>query len=210
MRVNEALQLVGGSLGKVSKMPGRSWSISAHKCITGSKLAKVAGSTCSGCYALRNNYNYPSVQTAHARRLAAIAGPHWTAAMAFLLRHYKETYMRWMDSGDLQSTDMLLKICAVAALTPSVRHWLPTRESGIVHAYIAKGGSVPDNLTIRLSATMVDGPATKAWPTTSGVHTKAPAWGKRYICPAPKQGNNCGDCRACWSKEVPHVSYHKH
>jgi len=209
MQVGEALQLIGGSLGNVSKMPGRSWSISAHKCITGSKLAKVAGSTCSGCYALRNNYNYPSVQTAHARRLASIAGPHWTAAMVFLLLHYKEKYMRWFDSGDLQSVQHLLKICSVAALTPKIKHWLPTRELAIVKAYVASGGSVPANLTIRVSATMVDGPATKAWPVTSGVHTAAPD-DDTHICPAPQQDNKCGKCRACWSTEVSHVSYHKH
>jgi len=210
MNLREAKELTGGGLGYPSKMPGTSYGISAHACITGAKLATVPGSVCHGCYALRNNYNYPSVATAHERRLASIAGPHWTAAMAHLINSSGERWHRWHDSGDLQSVEHLLKICAVAALTPGVRHWLPTREFGLVQAYMAKGGRVPDNLTIRVSATMVDGRATSKWPTTSGVHTDPPAWGKRHVCPAPLQGNNCGDCRACWSKEVVHVSYHKH
>ena len=209
MRVGEALQLIGGSLGKVSKMPGLSYGISAHACITGSKLVTVPGSVCFSCYAMKGQYIYNSVHTAHKRRLASITGPHWTAAMVFLIGRSKEKYFRWHDSGDLQSTEHLTKICAVAALTPKIRHWLPTRELGIVQAYVAKGGIVPDNLTIRVSATMVDGAATSKWLVTSGVHTKEPG-NDTHVCPAPTQNNNCGKCRACWSKDIAHVSYHKH
>src|SRR5208282_778207 len=118
MNLREAKELTGGGLGYPSKMPGTSYGISAHACLTGSKLASVPGSVCHGCYALRNNYNYSSVKTAHARRLASIVGPHWSAAMAYLIEHSSERYHRWHDSGDLQSVDHLTKICAVAALTP--------------------------------------------------------------------------------------------
>src|SRR5208282_1236601 len=85
MKVGEAKELTGGGLGHPSKMPGTSYGISAHACITGSKLASVPGSVCHGCYALKGNYKYNSVQVAHKRRLASIAGPHWTAALVFLL-----------------------------------------------------------------------------------------------------------------------------
>lgn len=30
------------------------------------------------------------------------------------------------------------------------------------------------------------------------------------LCPAPSQGNACGDCRACWDPDTGHVIYHKH
>lgn len=30
------------------------------------------------------------------------------------------------------------------------------------------------------------------------------------LCPAPAQGNSCGDCRACWDPNTGHVIYHKH
>ena len=52
MKTSEALQLVGG-LSKPSKMPGWAYGLPAKECKTGSKLVKVAGSTCEGCYALR-------------------------------------------------------------------------------------------------------------------------------------------------------------
>ncbi len=118
-------------------------------------------------------------------------------------------FFRFHDSGDLQSLGHLAKIAAVASATPRIKHWLPTRETKIVLDYVNAGGVVPPNLLIRVSATMIDGQATKAWPTTSGVHSgHKPSSGR--ACPAPRQGNKCGDCRACWSTAVDHVSYHVH
>jgi len=216
-----AKQATGGGLGYPSKMPGTSYGISALMCKVGSKLAQIKGSTCEICYALSRNYRYPSVTIAHANRLASLKNPQWTGAMAYLIQDEVakggEPYHRWHDSGDLQSVEHMTKICAVAALTPQIKHWLPTRELKTVQDYLAQGGTIPDNLTVRLSAYMIDRPATQAWPVTSGVHTDTnQRWisrkqGKKtYVCPAPKQGNKCMDCRACWSKNVPHVSYHQH
>ncbi len=211
---------IAGPLGYPSKMPGTSYGISATKCLIGAKLAQIEGSTCSGCYALKGNYLYPSVEMAHKKRFAGLMHPGWVEAMVFmLLRAHKRRgfrgrngaikrgWHRWFDSGDLQGVWHLVNICKVARLTPKIRHWLPTRELKILQMYIAQGGEVPANLTIRVSATMVDGNATTAWPTTSGVHTEV---AKGRACPAPKQGNNCGNCRACWSHKVSHVSYHLH
>ena len=64
---------IAGSLGAPSKMPGRSWGISPKLCKVGQALAKIPGSTCEKCYAMRDNYTYPSVKTAHARRAAPLA-----------------------------------------------------------------------------------------------------------------------------------------
>ena len=218
MRINEATK-IAGTLGYPSKMPGTAYGIPAQACLIGSKLAKVPGSVCHGCYAMRGNYITGSVQKSQATRLAAITDPYWIPAMVALLQaahkrgtgrngQFSKGWHRWHDSGDLQSVEHLTRICTVAALTPEIKHWLPTRELGIVQQYQKQGGQIPSNLVIRVSATMVDGAATKAWPTTSGVHNKLAAPG--HECPAPKQDNNCGDCRACWSHDVEHVSYHKH
>jgi hypothetical protein len=38
---------------------------------------------------------------------------------------------RWHDSGDVQDVDHLEKIFEVCRLTPSKRHWMPTREAWI-------------------------------------------------------------------------------
>jgi hypothetical protein len=215
-----------GSLGSPSKMPGSSWGISARHCNVGRILNKVEGSTCRDCYALKGNYLFRDVQRAHAVRLAGIAHPRWPEAMAYLLNavhgsgkrpkgiHARSVkskgWHRWLDSGDLQSVAFLAAIVAVCRLTPTIRHWVPTREAGILKAYLKAGNTLPGNLLIRVSATMIDGPSTAAWPTTSRVHHKQAPPAGTNVCPAPTQGNACGACRACWSHDVASVSYHKH
>jgi hypothetical protein len=202
--------LIAGSIGHPSKMPGTSYGISAHDCITGSKLAQVPGSVCYGCYALGGNYQYPSVMTAHAKRQAGLSHPRWAEAMAYLIWHSEDTWHRWHDSGDLQGVWHLDAIARVADATPWVHHWLPTRELKIVQDYVKGGGVIPRNLLIRVSATMVDGRATTAWPYTSEVHSADKPHESAQDCPARFQGNKCGDCRACWSHDVAKVSYHEH
>lgn len=201
---------VAGTLGKPSKMPGRAYGIPASACRVGSKLATVPGSVCHGCYALRNNYQYPSVQIAQARRLAAIDHPDWEDAMVFLIADAiaqgVEPYFRWHDSGDLQSVDHALRIVAIAERLPFVKFWLPTREQRIVRSIRE---CITDNLIVRVSAQMIDGAAPSGFAHVSLVHTQN-APNDAYACPAQSQGNSCRDCRACWSASVLAVSYHVH
>jgi hypothetical protein len=213
MMTIKAAREIAGTIGYPSKMPGTSYGIPAQACITGSKLATVAGSTCSKCYALRGNYIFRDVKKAQATRLAGIENLLWVEAMVRLLNaaHAKgdlPPFHRWHDSGDLQSREHLAKICAVARATPGLRHWLPTREAKLVRDFVRDGGSIPENLTIRLSATMIDGSAPTAWPTTSTVHDTSSGLGWR--CPSAAQGNKCADCRVCWDAGVANVSYHVH
>jgi len=53
---------------------------------------------------------------------------------------------------------------------------------------------------------MVDQAAGNSWPNTSTVSTKK----IDVTCPAPLQGNQCKDCRACWDKSVSNVCYGEH
>jgi hypothetical protein len=46
-------------------------------------------------------------------------------------------------------------IVRVCELTPTIKHWLPTREAKIVVAFL-KEADLPTNLTLRISSTMVD------------------------------------------------------
>jgi hypothetical protein len=121
-----------------------------------------------------------------------------------------EPYHRWFDSGDLQSAEMLAATCRVAELLPEIRFWLPTREVAMVRSYAEAGGKVPNNLVIRISAPMIDQGPTSGWPHTSTVHKTRELAEHEHACPARKQGNSCGECRACWSPDVASVSYTKH
>jgi hypothetical protein len=118
-------------------------------------------------------------------------------------------FFRWHDSGDLQSVAHFGKICEIARLTPHIKYWLPTREYSMVREYLDKGGVIPDNLTVRFSALMVDGPAPETLAKRCGVQVSG-ACETAFTCPASKQGNVCGNCRACWNKETFNVTYKTH
>ena len=164
MKVNE-LEQITGTLSKPSKMPGWAYGIPAKECKVGSKLAKIPGTVCHGCYALKGCYVFPNVQAAQYKRLKAIDDPRWTQAMAAQILRHKSKWFRWHDSGDIQSLDHLKKIFAVCLLTPDVNHWMPTREAGILAQVTLE--EVPTNLIIRLSATKVDGSPSSSWQHTS-------------------------------------------
>ena len=199
MNTKEAWDLVGG-LSKPSKMPGWAYGLPAKECKTGAKLRQVKGSTCYDCYALKGCYVFKVVQKAQYKRLASIKHPLWTGAMSLLINSKKSKEFRWHDSGDVQDEDHLMKIFAVCKLTPEVHHWMPTREAWTKHFLPL----CPKNLVVRFSMPMVDQPASGSWPTTSTVVTSG------ATCPAPKQNNECKDCRQCWNPEVKNIAYGIH
>ena len=199
MKVKEAIKITD-SFTRTSKMPGLSYSLPAWACQTGSKLRKVKTSPCYGCYALKGNYTrYPAIREAQYRRLDAINHPQWVEAMATKIKNQK--WFRWHDAGDLQSKEHMQKIIEICKLTPDTKHWLPTQE----RQYLPAPEEVPDNLIIRLSAAKVDGNPGNAWTHSSTVVTDG-----NPSCPAPTQGGQCLDCRACWNKDIKNVSYGKH
>lgn len=199
------------AISNTSKMPCPSYSLPAQACRTGSKLAKVAGSVCSGCYALKGFYNMPTVAAPRAGNLDMVNNPEWVAEMVDLIGRSKAArvgFFRWHDSGDIQSLAHLRNIALVAEAMPGIKFWLPTKEKQDVLQYVKQWGDFPENLTVRLSAPMVDGEPPKAWKLTSTVHKAAKAHG--VTCNAPANAGKCGTCRACWDKAVSNVSYALH
>jgi hypothetical protein len=211
MNKSQAHAIVGG-LTQTSKMPCKSYSLPTIACQTGYRMAQIAGSICSSCYANKGNYlKYAgNIEPAQHARLVSLSDPLWTDAMVTLIGSDK--YFRWHDSGDLQDIEHLEQIAEVARRTPHCKHWLPTREYAIVAAYHAQY-DIPANLIIRLSAMFTDKPVKVpaslqgiANVTVSNVHETGKAEGKP--CPAYTRGGACGTCRVCWSSAV--VSYPLH
>jgi len=204
-----ALEIVGG-LSNPSKMPCHSWSTPAKYCKTGKKLALVSGSICSSCYANKGFYRMPNVKNCLEKRFQSLSHPEWTSAMTLSISGSEGSgFFRWHDSGDIQSVEHLEKIAQVAKNLPAIQFWIPTREYSFVSTYLKKHGAFPSNLTVRLSALMVDGQppvgiAKRLNLTTSGVATAG------FNCPANSQGNKCLSCRACWDKNVNNINYKKH
>jgi hypothetical protein len=226
MLIKEAKELIGG-LSDASKMPGASYNLNARDCKTGAKLVKVKGSVCEFCYALGGNYvRYEAVPIAQARRLERLENPGWVKAMAKLTAKGKP--FRWFDSGDVQSLSMLIKIVAVAMLNPATNYWLPTKEYSIVTEYRKRGGIVPNNLVIRVSAPMINQRLSDVYGNTSMVITKGTKVDADvFKCDAAHTMKNgrkvetitkenkpllghCGDCRACWNPNNKVTAYPIH
>jgi len=194
-------------LSNVSKMPGKSISLSAFDCKTGDKLAKVKGSVCYDCYARKGMYRMPNVVNKMQERKAFFNAIDFVPRMVDMLNKTRSEYFRWFDSGDVQDVRMALNIIDVIKATPNKRHWIPTKERKIWQEAL-KLAELPANAVIRYSATMVNEAPPEAWTNSSAVIKEASPIG--HECPAPKQDGKCGDCRACWDKSVKTVSYHKH
>jgi hypothetical protein len=198
------------TLSSPSKMPCHGYSTPASKCITGGKLRKVANSICSVCYALKGRYVFPNVLDAMEKRFQSIFKTDWVDAITFLIsKKEKSGYFRWHDSGDLQGQWHLEKIVEVAKRLPQIKFWLPTREISVVGDYIRSGKIIPDNLTIRLSAFMLDGEPPIPAAKRLGLCVSG-ASATDFNCPAYSQDGKCGSCRNCWNKDVFQVNYKKH
>lgn len=227
--LKRALEIIGG-LSKPDKMPCYAYNIPASRCKLGGRLKTIKGSVCFGCYAADElnwvkrkceangkwaltRYTMKTVQSALERRYQCLNNPLWVPAMVYVIRHYAKNkknkqgvkFFRWHDSGDVQTNNHFRNIITVCENTPEVKHWLPTREYGIVTKF-----SHPENLCVRLSAHMVDSlpPSKYGIPTSTVSTTDLPILGNR--CQAPNNDGKCGDCRDCWDQNVENVDYHHH
>jgi hypothetical protein len=208
---------IAGQLSYPSKMPCPSWGIDPKHCKTGAKLRKKKNTTCSICYACRGHYCYPKVRLRQQERLEGIAFQYWVDAMIVIIARAACSHFRWLDSGDLQGMDHLLKVILIAVRMPEVQFWLPTQE----HKLIADCKQIiPDNLTIRLTNVVIDPiyPIKTNLPVAE-VHTGSKEeWDKllltssndAHYCPADGTGEKkCGTCRACWDKRVTKIIYRR-
>ena len=135
--------------------------------------------------------------------------PDWVSAMTLAISGSEGSgFFRWFDSGDIQSLAHLKQIAQIANNLPGIQFWLPTKEYKIVSDF-TKENELPENLTIRISGYMIDGPAPVALSKKIGVLTSTVSK-TSWTCPAGNQGNKCLSCRACWDKTVPNVTYKYH
>lgn len=203
-------------ISKTSKMPSHSFSLPAQECITGAKLAKVEGSVCHGCYALKGFYHMPTVKAPRYDNLSNINHADWVATMVASISKssLKNGFFRWHDSGDLQSLSHLNNIVAIANALPTIQFWLPTKEAGMLKDYAKQGLTIPSNLSIRLSMPMVDqAPNLPESLVNLGINTSTvhkQAEGFVSTCPAYQNAGKCGSCRNCWNKDITNISYPIH
>ena len=195
-----------GKLSHTTKMPCASYSLPVARCVAGSVLAQVEGSVCSKCYAKRGRHIFH--QNAQESRWLSLRHPRWVAAICHLIAREENPHFRWHDCGDLAGYWHLDKIVQVACAMPAVSFWLPTAEAGVVARWLSDGNECPTNLTIRVSAAMIDGKPKASGVHTSTVHKLNSPIGT--VCIASIQNGKCLACRACWDKTIKNVSYKYH
>ena len=196
-------------LSQTSKMPCKSISLDAILCKTGSVLAKVSGTPCHKCYALRGFYNMPSVKKAMAKRLKFMTDTN-NFITQMVIELDNEHYFRWFDSGDIQSEKMGHDIIEVCEQTPWCNHWLPSKEYKMWRN-ILKTRVLPANVCLRLSTPMDDAKPVNGFKHTATTYnTKDSLSYVGYKCNAHKNKiYNCEECRKCWSNEVSNIAYPK-
>lgn len=211
--LNSASDYVGG-LSDTSKMPWLSWSLPATRCITGSKLhAQGKHTVCGQCYALAGRYRFPHVKAALEKRFIASSRPRFVEAMIVLLnekakRTSKPLRFRWFDAGDLPSVEFLERIVAIAEGTPTIKHWVPSKETKFVKQYLDAGGAFPSNLIVRMSVALIG-----AKPNKQPLGLPLSTVGRDsdqdiFQCPARYQGGRCGSCSHCWRPGNTNYSLH--
>ena len=208
MKIREAVEITAG-LSFTAKMPCPSYNLPAYACKTGSKLRKKEGTVCSKCYGHKGRYTFKNVKDAQEKRLRSIRDPRWVEAMTVLIEKSGTKYFRWFDSGDIQSIEHLRKIINIARRLPDVQFWLPTKETKLLSVAHRRGLRTPKNLVVRHSVPYL-------YSTPQGhlkrLLTASVGSGEGFICPVKSGTESCDDyeCRACFSKEVKNVDYHKH
>jgi hypothetical protein len=122
-----------------------------------------------------------------------------------------DRYFRWFDSGDLYSLGLATKILEVAKATPWCNHWIPTRmhKFSKFHEVLSELEALP-NVVIRRSSDSVTGGTVEGAYTSTIVPDDSMAPKGSEVCKAYTREGKCGDCRACWSKEVSIVAYVAH
>jgi hypothetical protein len=196
-------------LSQTSKLGCKSWSLEAFSTCPGAiGTDGEVVDPCKVCYARGGFYHMPDAIALRHRNKEDWQSDDWVSRMVKALK--RQTRFRWFDSGDMYSVSLAEKILAVMQQTPHVKHWLPTRMykfakyQGIIDAMRQL-----DNVVVRASSDSVKGEILENQSHSSTIVPSAGA-GIGYECPAYKQEGKCLDCRACWSKSVPVISYPYH
>lgn len=202
-------------LSQTSKLGCLSWSLIARDTCPGSlqRDPKTGKQTlvpaCSGCYAVGGNYRYPNVKAPREHNKIDWQRDDWEDDMVQALMG--ETHFRWFDSGDCYTLGLAKKILRVMQRTPWCKHWMPTRmhKFSKFQSVLAAMQALP-NVMIRPSSDAVDGSFERGVHGSTILGEASQASDSVFVCGAYTREGKCGECRACWSKDVPVIAYPAH
>lgn len=194
---------------KASKMPCRSWSLEAQTTCPGSLDSDgELVPACQGCYATSGNYRFPNVLAPRLHNREDWKSDDWVSTMISALDN--DRYFRWFDSGDVYHPALAEKMLEVMKGTPWCKHWLPTRSHKIPRiAKVLRKMMKLDNVMVRFSSDGVRGDFESHHGSVIVGEDQLDTAGVQ-ICHAYSNEGKCGDCRACWDKDVAVVAYVQH
>jgi hypothetical protein len=220
---NRQAGLISLAFSDTSKMPCRSWSLPALETCPGARernlitQAMEIVDACKTCYALQGNYNFKGSKELRKFNRDEWQHPDFVTSMTAALIAEGNNYFRWFDSGDVFDIRLARKIFLIMLATPSVNHWLPTRSHKIAKFQpILEAMGRLSNVVVRYSSDSVIGEkiaTDKPQSIIYGELSEVPADAKicmAYHLEESQQTANCGECRACWSKDVSAVAYSGH
>lgn len=197
-------------LSKPSKMPCLSWSLQALDTCPGSKKADgTLVDACKGCYATDGNYRFKNVIAPRLHNQQDWKRDAWVSDMVKALDNSR--YFRWFDSGDCYDIRLARKILEVMTATPWVSHWLPTR----MHKFskflpVLESMQALPNVVVRYSSDSITGQTIPGQTTSTIVQYFEDASEEMTVCAAYTREGKCGDCRACWDKDIRVIAYPSH
>ena len=112
------------------------------------------------CYVVNNRYreNSPSRKAKKERNWKLANSKSFVRILTNEIRLTKQRIFRFFQSGDFFSLEFLKKVMQVCANLPKVDFWIPTTRDDLLNEFLFKGGIIPKNTTVRLSAPKADIP----------------------------------------------------
>lgn len=219
-------------LTDTSKRPSASWSLPAREAcpyaFTGEGTICGDPGTHTGCYADKGSYTaYPNVKKAQRARYSWVreclktdeGTDAFVRTMVDVIGRTRNEYFRVHDSGDLFSPAYTWAWVRIVQALPEIKFWFPTRSwRPLTMSKISPATKVAwelallalasePNVTVRPSALFFNAPAPRIPGLAAG---STAADDGSFTCPASRQNNECGDCRACWDAPQLAISYRAH
>ena len=209
-------------LSNAGKMPCKSWSLEALDTCAGSMdqhgdLVPV----CADCYAAKGMYRFPAVKALRVHNKQDWKRDEWVADMVTALQG--QPYFRWFDSGDVYHIGLMRKIFQVVEDTPDTMHWLPTRMykfkkfrtillelaqyENVVVRWSIDSGYMQLHQKHKPNMSVVIGKVASEY--CDHVDSNDMTICRSSFKPKPEKGK-CGDCRACWNRDVKVIAYVHH
>ena len=211
------------TLAQTGKMPCASWSLQAVETCPGawdSNGGLVAA--CQGCYATTGRYLMEMAKRPRRQNKQDWQHPMFVPAFIDELNRPvlsgkragapAHPLFRWFDSGDMYDLRLAEKLYRIMLGTPNTRHWLPTRmwKFPKFDEVISRMEAL-SNVVVRRSSDSITGGRVPGRNTSTIIptsDTEVPA--HVSVCGAYQRDGKCGECRACWDKDVAVIAYPAH